>query len=279
MSQRGKKHFTSHLLISVLAILLIYPLLWMVASSLKPASEIFTSFSLIPSKIIWESYVKGWIGYGKNSFSLFFINTFILIIPIVFLTLISSIVVAYGFARFNFLFKKVFFALMLSSLMLPTTVIIIPRYILFRNLGWLDTYLPFYVPALFAGSSFFIFMLVQFLRGIPKELDESAVIDGCNSFQILIKILIPLCKPALFSVALLEFIWRWNDFFNSLIYISSVTKYPLALGLRIALDTSTAVNWNEILAMSVVTMIPPVILFAFTQKYFVEGITTTGLKG
>ena len=279
MMRRSLPKIILHILISLLALLLIYPLLWMLASSLKPASEIFSSFGLIPSKVIWESYVNGWVGYGRHSFSLFFANTFILIVPTVFFTLLSSIVVAYGFARFNFIFKKVFFALMLSTLMLPATVIIIPRYLLFRNLGWLDTYMPFWIPALFAGSSFFIFMLVQFLRGIPKELDESAVIDGCNSLQILIRILIPLCKPALFSVALLEFIWRWNDFFNSLIYISSVTKYPLALGLRISLDTSTAVTWNEVLAMSVVTMIPPVVLFAFTQNYFVEGIATTGLKG
>jgi oligogalacturonide transport system permease protein len=279
MSHQIKNTILNHFLMVLLGLVLIYPLLWMFVSSLKPASEIFTSFSLIPSKIVWESYIKGWVGYGKHSFSLFFGNTFFLVIPTIFFTLLSSIVVAYGFARFKFIFKKVLFALMLSSLMLPATVIVIPRYILFRNLGWLDSYLPFYIPALFAGSSFFIFMLVQFLRGIPKELDESAVIDGCNSFQILVRILIPLCKPALFSVALLEFIWRWNDFFNSLIYISSVTKYPLALGLRIALDTSTAVTWNEVLAMSVVTMVPPVLVFACAQNYFVEGITTTGIKG
>ena len=278
-NRSGALYFGTYLFISVLAFVMIYPLLWMVASSLKPTADIFSSLSLIPSSLHWESYVQGWMGFGNQNFSLFFYNTFKLIVPTVCLTLVSSAVVAYGFARLDFPFRKILFALMISTLMLPTTVLVVPRYILFKNLGWLDSYLPFFVPALFAGQSFFIFMLVQFIRGIPKELDESAVIDGCNTFQIMTRILMPLCKPALFSVALFEFIWRWNDFFNQLIYISSVSKYPLALGLRITIDVGSTVNWNQVLAMSVVTMLPPVIIFALAQKYFVEGIATTGLKG
>ncbi len=278
-NRSGARYFGTYLFISVLAFVMIYPLLWMVASSLKPTADIFSSLSLIPSSLHWESYVQGWMGFGNQNFSLFFYNTFKLIVPTVCLTLVSSAVVAYGFARLDFPFRKILFALMISTLMLPTTVLVVPRYILFKNLGWLDSYLPFFVPALFAGQSFFIFMLVQFIRGIPKELDESAVIDGCNTFQIMTRILMPLCKPALFSVALFEFIWRWNDFFNQLIYISSVSKYPLALGLRITIDVGSTVNWNQVLAMSVVTMLPPVIIFALAQKYFVEGIATTGLKG
>jgi oligogalacturonide transport system permease protein len=279
MSKQGKIHFVTHFFIIIVAFVMIYPLLWMVASSLKPNAEIFSSLSLIPSRVVWDSYVKGWVGFGQQNFGMFYMNTFKLVIPTVFFTLISSVLVAYGFARMDFPFRKFLFALMLSTLMLPSTIVIIPRYLLFKNLGWLNTYLPFYVPAILAGQSFFIFMLVQFLRGIPKELDESAFVDGCNSFYILFKILLPLCKPALFTVALMQFVWIWNDFFNLLIYISSVSKYPLALGLRIAIDAGAAVNWNQILAMSVVTIIPPVILFAFMQKYFVDGIATTGIKG
>ncbi len=279
MAKREKLHLGSHLFLCLLGFVFTYPLIWLVASSLKPTEEIFSSLSIIPSRFMWNAYVSGWVGFGQNNFGTFFMNSLKLVFPTVTLTLLSSIVVAYGFARINFPFRKVLFALMISTLMLPHTVIIVPRYILFKNLGWLDSYLPFYLPALCAGQSFFIFMLVQFLRGLPKELDESAYIDGCNTFQILTRILLPLCKPALFSVILFEFIWRWNDFFNLLIYISSVDKYPLALGLRVTLDVGSTVNWNQVLAMSVVTIIPPVIVFVAAQKYFVEGISTTGLKG
>lgn len=169
--------------------------------------------------------------------------------------------------------------LMISTLMLPNTIIIIPRYILFRNLGWLNTYLPFIVPAIFACYPFFIFMLVQFIRGLPRELDESAIMDGCSSMGILVRILVPLCKPALFSVGLFQFMWTWNDFFNSLIYINSVKKYTVSLGLRMTLDTQSVINWNQIMAMSSLTMVPCIWLFFFAQKYFVEGIATSGLKG
>jgi len=137
----------------------------------------------------------------------------------------------------------------------------------------------FTVPAIFACYPFFIFMLVQFFRGLPRELDESATIDGCNSFSILIRILLPLCKPALFSAGIFQFIWTWNDFFNSLIYINSVKKFTLSLGIRMSLDNATSANWNEIMAMSTLSIIPCVLLFFFAQKYFVEGIATTGIKG
>ncbi len=273
------KNTVTYLLISFLGLLMIYPLLWLISGSFKTNDEIFTVFSLIPSHISLKPYIEGWIGIGQQTYSQFFLNTLQMVLPSLFFNLLASFLVAYGFSRFRFPLKKVFFALMISTLMLPKTVIIIPRYMLFKNLGWLDSYLPFYIPALLATQSFFIFMLIQFIRGLPRELDESAVIDGCNSFQILFRILLPLSKPALFSAAIFDFIWQWNDFFNPLIYISSVAKYPLALGLRIDLDVGAAVNWGQVMAMSVVTMIPPILIFFFAQKYFVEGIATTGLKG
>ncbi len=273
------KMIATYLAISLLGILMIYPLLWLISGSFKTNDEIFTSFRLIPSHISFGAYVKGWIGFGQNNYNQFFLNTIKMVLPSITFTLLSSYLVAYGFARFRFPMKKLLFSLMIATLMLPKTVIIIPRYILFRDLGWLDSFTPFYVPALLATQSFFIFMLVQFLRGIPRELDESAVIDGCNSFQILYRILLPLSKPALFSAGIFDFIWHWNDFFNPLIYISSVSKYPLSLGLRIDLDLGAAVSWDKVMAMSVVTMIPPILIFFFAQRYFVEGIATTGLKG
>lgn len=261
-------------------IIMVYPLLWLLASSFKPNNEIFASMSLIPSKIVAESYVKGWKGSGEYAFSTFFINTMKVIVPSTAAIFVSTTLVAYGFARFKFPLKKPLFILMLSTLMLPGSVIVIPRYILFRDLGWLDSYMPFIIPALFAGSPFFIFMLVQFLRGIPKELDESAVMDGCGSFAILVRILIPLCKPALIAIAIFHFIWTWNDFFDVLIYISSVSKFTIALGLRMSIDSQAGdTSWNRIMAMSVVSMLPCILVFFFAQKYFVEGIVTTGIKG
>lgn len=271
--------FFTYLVLSIVGLIMIFPLVWLISASVKPNNEIFGVLGLIPSKFVWDSYLRGWQGSGQFTFGIFFLNTLQLVIPTVIFTLISSIITAYGFARFDFPLKKILFMLMLTTLMLPNAVIIIPRYILFKNFGWLNSYLPFIIPAIFACNSFFIFMLVQFLRGVPRELDESAVIDGCNSLTILFKILLPLSKPALFSVAIFQFIWTWNDFFNTLIYVNSVSKFTVSLGLRMALDTQAAVNWNQVMAMSVLATIPPVLIFFFSQRYFVEGIATTGLKG
>lgn len=266
-------------LLCLLGVVMVYPLLWMISASFKTNTEIFSSLGLIPKEILLDGYKKGWEGSGQYSFSLYFINTFKMVLPTVLLTIISSFLVAYGFARFRFKFKGVLFSLVLASLMLPNEVIIIPRYMLFNKLGWLNTYLPFIIPAAFATYSFFIFMLVQYIRGIPRELDESAIMDGCSSFSVLTHIIVPLSIPSLISVFIFQFVWRWNDFMNPLIFISSVKRYPLSLALRMALDTSETVAWNQTIAMSVLSILPPVILFFFTQKFFVEGVATTGLKG
>ncbi|NQT58716.1 MAG: carbohydrate ABC transporter permease [Bacteroidetes bacterium] len=267
------------ILLILLAIVMIYPLLWLFASSFKTDNEIYSSFNLIPKEITTEGYVKGWNGIRNLNFLVFIWNTVKLVIPTVIFTIISSVLVGYGFARFEFPLKKILFWIMLSSLMLPGTVLIIPRYIIFQKLGWIDSYLPFYVPALLGCYPFFIFMMVQFVRGMPKELDESAIIDGCNSFSILTRILIPLMKPAIFSVAIFQFIWTWNSFFDVLIYISSTDKFPIALALRMYTDVMTSGGINRILAMTVLSIIPSIIIFFSAQKYFIEGIATTGIKG
>jgi oligogalacturonide transport system permease protein len=194
-------------------------------------------------------------------------------------TLISSICVAYGFARFDFPGRTVLFSLVIATLLLPNSITIIPRYLLFNRFRWLDSYQPFHIPALFATGPFFIFLMVQFLRGIPRELDEAAYIDGCGSLVVFVRVLIPLCKPVLFSAAIFQFVWTWNDFLNTLIYISSVSKYPVALALKMSLDISVLIKWNEVLAMSLISIIPSTVLFFSAQNYFVEGIATTGLKG
>jgi oligogalacturonide transport system permease protein len=274
-----RNRWIANAVIVALAALMLYPLLWLVAASLKQSQEIFASVRLFPQRPSLDAYVLGWRGVGRFTFGLFFRNSFRLVVPTTLLTVGSSVLVAYGFARFDFGLRGTLFALMLSTLMLPKAVLVIPQFLLFRDLGWLDSYLPFVVPAALGCHPFFIFLMVQFLRGIPRELDESAVIDGCNSLRILSRILLPLAKPAVFSVGIFQFIWTWNDFFNSLIYINSVRKFPVSLGLKLSLDNQSEILWNQVLAMSVLAIVPCVVVFFVAQKHFVEGIATQGLKG
>lgn len=268
-----------YLVMTVMGIVMLYPLIWMFFSSFKTNQEIFGGVGLLPKNPVWDTYKNGWKGTGQITYLTFFKNTFLLVLPTVFFTVFSSAVVAYGFARFKFKLKKVLFTLMISTLMLPNAILIIPRYLLFNKLGWLNTYFPFIVPAIFACYPFFIYMMIQFFRGLPRDFDEAATIDGCNTFQVFTKILLPLCKPALFSAAIFQFIWTWNDFFNSLIYVNSVKKFPIVLALRMSLDATSASNWNQVLAMSVLSLIPGTVLFFAAQKYFVEGVTSAGVKG
>lgn len=279
MKKRIGRNAISYVFLFIVGVIMIFPLIWMFFASFKPNSEIFGNTRLFPSTINLDSYVSGWKGKGQLSFGVFLINSLKLVVPTVVFTVVSSVLVAYGFARFRFPLKKLLFSIMISTLILPNAVLVIPRYLLFRNLDWLDTYKTFTIPSLFACTPFFIYMLIQFFRSIPFELDESAKIDGCNSFVILVRIMIPLCKPAIISAALFQAIWTWEDFFNSLIYITTVKKFTVSLALRMSMDTSEAANWSGILAMAVVSMLPCVLLFAFAQKYFVEGIATSGIKG
>jgi len=277
-----KKHLNEALAYVVLilcAFLLTYPLLWMFFASFKTNAEIYAGIKLLPETFNLDAYRDGWRGVGNNTYTRFFTNSFLMVIPTAFFTIISSALVAYGFARFEFKGKRVLFVVLLSTLMLPNSILLIPRYSIFRELGVLDGYGPFYLMSIFACYPFFTYMLVQFMRGIPKELDESARIDGCNSFRTLISILLPLLKPALFSAGLLQFLWTYNDYFNSLIYINSVRKFTVSLALRLSIDTETIIIWKNVMAMSCLAVLPVVILFFLCQRYFIEGIATTGLKG
>ena len=274
-----QKKILLNMWLSFFTLIMIYPLLWMFFASFKSNQEIFSSASLLPKSFSLDAFITGWSSVGRITYTHFFINTFKIVVPSVIFTVVSSVLVAYGFARFDFPFKKQIFGIMLATLMLPHTVIMIPRYMMFRNLGWLDTYLPFYVPAMLATYPFFTFMLVQFFRNIPKELDEAAKIDGCSSFKTLVLVLLPTLKPAIFSVAIFQFVWMWSDFLNPLLYLSSVKNYPISLALRMSLDAAASVEWSPIMAISTVSVIPPMLLFFFAQKYFVEGISNSGLKG
>ena len=265
--------------IIILGIIMIYPLVWILLGAFKTNQEILTSNAMVPREWSLDGFRLGWKNDWQYNFGHFLFNTLKLVIPTVLFTVISCPLVAYGFARFKFPGNKKLFALMISTLMLPNTVIIIPRYMLFNRIGWLDTYLPFIIPALLATSPFHIFLAYQFVRTLPKELDESAMIDGCGPFQILIRILLPLLKPVLCSIAVFQMVWYWNDFFNVYVFISSVEKYTFSLGLRMMLDVDAASAWNQVFAMCVVSLLPCTIFYFFTQKYFVEGIATTGIKG
>lgn len=263
----------------IIAIVFGYPILWLFCSSFKDSASIFSSISLIPEHFTFEGYIEGWRNTSQYPFSLYLGNSFRLVIITVLFTCISSCLVAYGFTRFDFPLKKILFGVMISTMMLPNTIIMIPRYILFNNIGALNSYIPFYLIAAFAANPFFTYLLMQFFRGIPLELDESAKLDGCTRFKTLIRIIMPLAKTPMISVTLFQSMWTWNDFFNPLIYIDSSKKYPVALGLRLAIDSDTAVNWSKIISMTVVSMLPLIIMFLFLQRYFVAGIATTGLKG
>ncbi|ULO09900.1 carbohydrate ABC transporter permease [Paenibacillus sp. 19GGS1-52] len=272
---------TRHLFMIIFSLLMVYPVLWWIGASLKPNNEL-SSPNIFPSVPQWSNFVNGWNSVPGHSFTDFYFNTFELEIAVLMATLISCTLVAFGFARLDFPLKKFWFSLLMLTLMMPGQVLIIPQYALFYQLGWVNTYLPFIVPHLLAsgaGGTFFVFLLIQFIRGIPRELDESAKIDGCNWFGIFWRVIMPLTKPAIVTVMIFCFLWNWDDFLGHLLYINSVDKYTVGLALRMINDSQSAQQWGQLLAMSLVSIVPATLVFMFLQKYFVEGIATTGIKG
>ncbi|WP_133505086.1 carbohydrate ABC transporter permease [Marinomonas balearica] len=271
--------FFRYVILILCGAVMLYPLVWMFSAAFKPNYEIFTSLSLWPSEFSMDGFINGWQTGTEYTFGRFFWNTFMYVIPKVILTVISSVIVAYGFARFEIPYKKFWFVTLIATILLPSSVLLIPQYLMFREMGMLDSYLPLYLPMAFATQGFFVFMLIQFLRGLPTDMEEAAMIDGCNSFQLLIYIIVPILRPAIISVALFQFMWSVNDFLGPLIYISSVEKYPIALALKLSIDVTEGAQWNEILAMSSIAIVPSIVVFLMSQKYFVEGITAGGVKG
>jgi oligogalacturonide transport system permease protein len=260
-------------------LLMLYPLLWMVGGAFKPNHEIFSSIGFVPHEPTLEGFTKGWRTSTEYSFGTYLLNTFEIIVPKVIVTVVSSVLVAFGFARFNVPGKRLLFALLIATVLLPKSVLLVPQYLMFREMGWLDSFLPLYVPAAFATEGFFVFMIVQFMRSFPPDMEEAAVMDGCNSLQVLIYVVVPVIMPAIVSVALFQFMWSMNDFLQPLIYLSSVEKYPVALALKLSIDVTEATSWNQILAMSTIALAPSLLLFFVAQKYFVEGITVGSVKG
>jgi ABC-type sugar transport system, permease component len=268
-----------HVVILAGCVLMAYPLVWMFISSFKPNADIFANPSLIPRNVTFEHYKTGWAGLSGYTFGTFFVNTFIVVAFSVIGTLLSCSMAAYAFARLEFALKKTFFAVMLMTLMLPFHVTVIPQYIMFNRFGWINTYLPLTVPKFFAVEAFFVFLIVQFIRSLPKELDQAAKIDGCGPIRMYGYLIVPLTLPALITTAIFTFIWTWNDFFSQLLYISGIQLYTVALGLRMFTDSSGESSWGALFAMSILTLVPVFVMFIFAQRYLIEGIAAGGIKG
>ncbi|KKB12284.1 sugar ABC transporter permease [Devosia geojensis] len=257
---------------------MLYPLIWMISRSFMPEGQIFASPSLIPAEPTLENFVLGWRSTQGQSFSVFFLNSFIIAGLAVVGNLVACTITAYAFARMEFRGMTLMFAVLIVSLILPLQVLILPQYLVFNQIGWVDTFLPLTVPKFFAVDGFFVYLMTIFIRGLPKELDQAAIVDGCGRWQVLWYVIVPLCKPALATVAIFTFIWTWGDFFGQLVYLNSAEKLTVAVGLNRFLDTTGSSFYGQLLAMSTLSVVPVLIIFMLFQRLIVEGLATTGMK-
>ncbi|MDX8036628.1 carbohydrate ABC transporter permease [Lentzea sp. BCCO 10_0856] len=266
-----------HVGLLLIGFVMLYPVLWMIASSLRPGDEIFRSPGLILDGLQTENYTEGWNALTP-SFGTYLLNSAILVLGCIVGNLVSCSMAAYAFARLNFSGKRWWFGIMLGTIMLPIHVIIVPQYVLFSQIGWVNTFLPLIVPKILATDAFFVFLMVQFIRGLPRELDEAARIDGCGHPRIFLRIVLPLMTPALATTTIFTFIWTWNDFFTQLIYLTDPEMYTVPVALRSFVDSTVATSWGSQFAMSVVSLLPIFLAFLIGQRYLVKGIATTGGK-
>jgi multiple sugar transport system permease protein len=257
------------------SIVMLFPIFWLVTTSLKVKSQVFKFPPVwIPNPVHWRNYPDALTAVPFDRYA---VNTMFITTANIVGVMLSSALVAYAFARLRFPGRDVLFILILSELMLPQTVTLIPRYIEFKELGWIDTWWPLIVPNYF-GNAFFIFLLRQFFRTIPRDLSDAAKVDGASELRIFWQIILPLSRPALAVVAIFTFLYNWNDYLEPLIYISSEEKYTMALGLATFRDLLST-EWGLLMAGSTVMILPVVILFFFAQRYFIRGVVLTGLKG
>ncbi|HTG70086.1 MAG TPA: carbohydrate ABC transporter permease [Candidatus Udaeobacter sp.] len=281
MRSSTRSMLQKNVLLSLLSLVMMYPVFWWIGASLKTNEEMSRP-GLFPEHPMWSNFSDGWTAIPEFTFTHFYLNTFQLIIGVLLTTIVACSLTAFAFARLDFPLRGLWFSILLLTLMLPSQVTLVPQYVMFNGWGWVDTLLPFIVPHTLAGGiggSFFVYLLVQFIRGIPKELDESAKMDGCSWFGIYWRIVLPLTKPALVTVAIYCFLWNWDDFLGHLIYINSVDKYTVGLALRMFVDSQSSVPWGQLLAMSLVSIVPSVLIFFLAQRHFVEGITAGSVKG
>lgn len=272
-----RQGFASHLLLGLFSFAMLYPVIWWVGASLKKTEELSLP-TIWPSIPVWDNYFKGWHFSAEYTFAHFFGNTLMMELGNVVGGVATAAIVAYGFGRLNFPLRGFWFAILLLTMMLPGQVTIVPQYIMFNNLGFVDSYVPLVLPHFFGGGAFFVFLLVQFIRSLPRDLDEAATIDGASVYGIFLRVILPLLKPALVTVGIFTFIWSWDDFFAQVLYLSSVEKFTVGLALRMFID-QFEIQWGQLLAMSLLSVMPSAIIFFLAQKHFVEGIATTGLKG
>jgi multiple sugar transport system permease protein len=266
-----------HGMLSLLALTMIYPLLWLLASSFKPTATIFRNMGLIPAEPTLTNFGNGWNAFAEP-FSLFLWNSVFIAAGAIVGNLVSCSLAAYAFARMRFRGRGLLFAVMLLTLMLPYQVVVVPQYIVFRELDWINTPWPLIVPKFLAVDAFFIFLMVQFIRSLPRELDEAARIDGAGHFRTYYRIILPLMVPALATTAIFTFIWTWNDFFSQLIYLTALENKTAAVALNMYLDASSTSDYGAMFAMSVVSLAPLFFIFLFGQRYLIRGIATTGIK-
>ncbi|RCK68960.1 carbohydrate ABC transporter permease [Desertihabitans brevis] len=272
------RRLMTHLALLTLSVVMLYPVIWMLSSSFKPQEEIFRNQGLIPWEVTLDNYVEGWnaLQYG---FELYFFNSLVVAVAAVVGNIFSCSLAAYALARLRFRARRVVLAIVLITIMLPYHVVVVPQYIMFSSFGWVNTFWPLILPKFLATDAFFIFLMVQFIRALPRELDEAATIDGAGPYRTYWKVILPLTMPAMATTAIFTFIWTWNDFFTPLIYLNDPTTHTVPLALRSFLDATGESSYGSLFAMSLLGLGPIIGFFIVAQRYLIEGIATTGVKG
>ena len=267
--------FFQYFVLILVGIIMIYPLVWMVGATFKTNAEIFSGIGFITKNPTLQGYIDAVTQNYGGDISIWkaFVNTYSFVLPKVIFTVISSVIAAYGFSRFQFKGRDFLFGIMISTLFLPQVVLNVPQYLMYNTFGWINSplYLPLWVPTLFATETYFVYQLVQFMRSIPHDLDEAAAIDGCGPVKILYKIICPMLSPSLVACALFQFMWSCNDYMGPLLYVQTPSKYPMSIFVKLSMDADNGFNWNRILALSLISIIPQLVVFFCAQDAFIDG--------
>ena len=275
--------FFQYFVLILVGVIMIYPLVWMVGATFKSNAEIFAGIGFLTANPTLQGYIDAVTQNYGGDISIWraFINTYSFVIPKVIFTVISSVIAAYGFSRFKFKGRDMLFGIMISSLFLPQVVLNVPQYLMYNSFGWINSpfYLPLWVPTLFATETYFVYQLVQFMRSIPHDLDEAAAIDGCGPVKILYKIIAPMLSPSLVACGLFQFMWSCNDYMGPLLYVQTPSKYPMSIFVKLSMDADSGFNWNRILALSLISIIPQLVVFFCAQDAFIDGISAGAVKG
>ena len=275
--------FFQYFVLILVGVIMIYPLVWMVGATFKSNAEIFSGIGFLTANPTLQGYIDAVSQNYGGDISIWraFINTYSFVIPKVIFTVISSVIAAYGFSRFKFKGRDMLFGIMISTLFLPQVVLNVPQYLMYNSFGWINSpfYLPLWVPTLFATETYFVYQLVQFMRSIPHDLDEAAAIDGCGPVKILYKIIAPMLSPSLVACGLFQFMWSCNDYMGPLLYVQTPSKYPMSIFVKLSMDADSGFNWNRILALSLISIIPQLVVFFCAQDAFIDGISAGAVKG